>query len=212
MADGHIITVIGAKGGVGKSQVAANLAFALTTEARGKVLLLDFDQRASGDQNFITGIKVKKTLKDLTDFTGNVDAKSIMTFANPHPSNVHYIGLPSDPTVTDSLNAEIMGKHLIALKKLYPIIVIDGGSDLGALASKALEHATLIMTIVTPDLLALNQTKRLASDLTSMMFPKEMIHFVLNQNQRGMPVSAEVVSKTLGKNVLGVINLSLIHI
>lgn len=206
MADGHIITVIGAKGGVGKSQVAANLAFALTSEARGKVMLLDFDQKASGDQNFLTGIKVKKTLKDLVDFTGNIDQKSIGTFANPHPSNVHYIGLPSDPTITDSLDAEAIGKHLIALKKLYPIIVIDGGSDLGPLASKALEHATLIMTVVTPDLLALNQTKRLASDLTSMMFPKEMIHFVLNQNQKGLPVSAEVVSKTLGKQVLGVIN------
>ncbi len=205
MADGHIITVIGAKGGVGKSHIAANLAFSLTQESRGKVMLLDFDQRASGDQNLITGIKVKKNLKDLADFSGNLDNKSILTFANPHPSNVHYIGLPSDPTTSDSIDAESMGKNLNAIKKLYPITVIDAGSEMGPMATKAIEHATLIMIIVTPDILALNQTKRLYSDLTTMMFPKEMIHFVLNQSQKGHPVSLEVVNKTLGKQVLGVI-------
>ena len=52
---GHIITVVGGKGGVGKSQVAANLAFAFAMENRQKVLLLDFDQKACGDQNIITG-------------------------------------------------------------------------------------------------------------------------------------------------------------
>ncbi|MEX1100188.1 MAG: P-loop NTPase, partial [Bacteriovoracaceae bacterium] len=62
---GHIISVIGGKGGVGKSQVAANLAFAFAAENRQKTLLLDFDQRASGDQNLITGIKSKNPLRSL---------------------------------------------------------------------------------------------------------------------------------------------------
>jgi len=60
---GHIISIIGGKGGVGKSQVAANLAFAFAAENRQKALLLDFDQKASGDQNLITGIKCKKNMK-----------------------------------------------------------------------------------------------------------------------------------------------------
>ena len=59
----HIITIIGGKGGQGKSQIAANLAFAYAAEARQKVLLLDFDQKASGDQNLITGIKQKENGK-----------------------------------------------------------------------------------------------------------------------------------------------------
>ena len=60
MAEGHIITVIGGKGGVGKSQVATNLAFAFSGEKRSKTLLLDFDQKASGDLNLLTGIKTNK--------------------------------------------------------------------------------------------------------------------------------------------------------
>jgi septum site-determining protein MinD len=71
---GHIISIIGGKGGLGKSQVAANLAFAYAIEGKVKTLLLDFDQKASGDQDFITGMKGKKNIKGF---------KNIMKIANP---------------------------------------------------------------------------------------------------------------------------------
>ncbi len=205
MAEGHIITVIGAKGGVGKSQVAANLAFSLVAESRGKTLLLDFDQRASGDQNLITGIKSKKNMKDLFAFSGNIDPRTIAPFLNPHPAGVNYIGLPNDPAVTDGLDPDAAGKYLKAFSSLFPITVIDGGSELSPLTLKALEYSTMILIVVTPDLLVLNQTKRMISDLVTMMFPKEMIHFVMNQAQKGHPVTPDVVSKTLGRPLLGTI-------
>ena len=62
---GYILTVIGGKGGVGKSQVAANIAFSYAAVARQKTLFLDFDSTAAGDQNVITGIKPKKNLNSL---------------------------------------------------------------------------------------------------------------------------------------------------
>lgn len=205
MADGHIITIIGAKGGVGKSQVAANIAFALATESRSKALLLDFDQRASGDQNLITGIKVNKTLKDLFSYSGNIDPRTLQPFLNLGPENVSYIGLPNDQASTDSIEPEAAGKFLKAFTQIFPLTIIDGGSELSPLTLKALEFSTMILVVVTPDLLALNQTKRLYSELTTMLFPKEMIHFVLNQAQKGHPVTPEVVSKGIGKAIIGTI-------
>ncbi|MCO4792995.1 MAG: Flp pilus assembly complex ATPase component TadA [Bacteriovoracaceae bacterium] len=198
---GHIITIIGGKGGQGKSQVAANLAFAYAGEARQKVLLLDFDQKASGDQNLITGIKPKKTVKDLSEFTGAIDPKSIVQFVSPHPAGVMYIGMPSDPTASEGINAEALGKTLKAITNIYPLTIIDGGGELNDLCSKALEYTTLIFLVTTPDILALNQTKRMYSDLVTMMFPKDMMQIVLNQSVKGHPVTPEVVGKSIGKPV-----------
>jgi pilus assembly protein CpaF len=198
---GHIVTFIGAKGGVGKSQVAANFAFAHAQETRSKVLLLDFDQRASGDQNFITGMKSKKTVRDLANFTGAIEPRSLMPFVTTHPANVNYIGMPTDPNESDSINAEALGKVLKAFPNIYPLTVIDGGSDLTPLALKALEYSTAIFIVVTPDILALNQTKRLYSDLVTMMFPKDMLLLIANQNQKGHPVTPEVIGKSIGKPV-----------
>ncbi|MBC7427245.1 MAG: Flp pilus assembly complex ATPase component TadA [Bacteriovorax sp.] len=201
---GHIISIIGGKGGLGKSQVAANLAFAYAIEGKVKTLLLDFDQKASGDQDFITGMKGKKNLKELADFKGAIDPNSIQQFASMN-QNVFYIGMPNDPTMSDGIEVEALGRTLKAVTNIYPVTIIDAGNELTPLAIKALEFSTLIFVVVTPDILALNQTKRLYSDLITMMFPKDMIQFVINQAVPGHPVTNDVIAKTLGKPAFSVI-------
>jgi septum site-determining protein MinD len=73
------------------------------------------------------------------------------------------------------------------------------------LTKKALESTTMILIVITPDILALNQAKRLYTDLLTMLYPKDMIQFVLNQAVNGHPVTAEVATKQLGKPVFGII-------
>ena len=195
---GHIITVIGGKGGVGKSQIAANLSFAYAAEIGNKVLLVDFDQKSSGDQNFITGINTKKTVKDLSEFDGSIDPRSINQFVAPHSSGVMYLGMPNDPSLSSGIKVENLGKFLKAAPNLYPLTVIDGGSELNPLALKALEFSTAIMFVVTPDILAVHQTRRMFSELVTMMFPKEMMLFTVNQMVKGHPVTPEVIGKQIG--------------
>ena len=202
---GHIITIVGGKGGVGKSQVAANLAFAFSMENRQKTLLLDFDQKAAGDQNIITGLRSKKNIKDLADYNGSIDPKSINLFIGQHKAGVHFIGMPTEATVAQEINAEGLGKTLKAVTSLYAVTIIDAGSELTELALKAMEFSTMIAIVVTPDLLAVNQSKRLFSDLTTMLFPKEMMLLVMNQFQKGHPVTKETVGRQIGKPVFAVV-------
>ncbi len=198
---GNIITIIGGKGGVGKSQVAANLAFAYAAEIRQKTLLLDFDQRACGDQNIITGLKSKKNLKELADFSGAIDPRSIQLFTTDHKNGVSYIGMPSEPVAASQVNEEALGKVLKAVTNIYPVTIIDGGSELTPLTLKALEFSTLIFIVVSPDLLAVNQCKRMYSDLVTMLFPKDMLQILVNQAVQGHPVSPEVIGTQIGKPV-----------
>ncbi len=202
---GFIITIIGGKGGVGKSQVAANLAFTYASQKRAKTLLLDFDQVACGDQSLITGLKSKKTLKELSEFNGSIDPRSIQQFITTNQQGVSFIGMPSDPNAAAGINPEGLGKFLKAATNIFPYIIIDGGSHLGTLTLKALEYSTAIFLVVTPDILAINQTKRLYSELITMMFPKNMILLMMNQSVKGHPVTSEVASKTIGAPVIGVI-------
>lgn len=202
---GHIITILGGKGGVGKSMVAANLAFSFAAETRQKTLLLDFDSKAAGDQNLITGIKAKKNLKDLSEFSGAIDPKSISQFVTPHPANVHFIGMPNEAMAAQGIDAEALGKTLKAVTNIYQTTVIDAGSELSSMALKALEFSTAIFLVVPPDILAVNQTKRLLSDLVTMLFPKEMIFLLMNQGQKGHPISPEIMSKQIGRPVFSMI-------
>lgn len=202
---GHIIAVIGGKGGVGKSMFAANLAYGHSADSRSKVLLLDFDKKASGDQNIITGLKPKKNLKDLSEFSGAIDPRSLQPFLSGNPQNVAYIGMPNDSTASEQINAEALGKTLKAVKNIFPLTVIDCGNELNDLALKALEYSTLIFMVTVPDILAVNQTKKLYQELVTMLFPKDMIQIVLNQYQKGHPVTPEIVGRQIGKPVFAMV-------
>ena len=202
---GHIVSIIGGKGGVGKSQLAANLAIAWATEARQKVLLLDFDQKACGDQNIITGLRSKKNIKELSDFAGAIDPKSLMLFTAEHKAGISYIGMPTDSASASQINEEGLGKALKAITNIYPITIIDAGSELNPLALKALEFSTLIIMVVTPDLLSVNQGKRMYGDLVTMLFPKDMVQIVVNQYTNGHPVSPDVIGKQMGKPVFAAV-------
>ncbi len=202
---GHIISIVGGKGGVGKSQVAANLAIAYANETRAKTLLLDFDQRACGDQNIITGLKSKKTVKDLAEFNGAIDPRSILLFTADHKAGFSFIGMNTEQVAASSIPEEGLGKALKAISNIYPITIIDVGNELTPLALKALEFSTLIFIVVTPDLIAVNQSKRMYSDMITMLFPKDMIQIVVNQAVNGHPVSPDVIGKQIGKPVFSVI-------
>lgn len=202
---GHIISVIGGKGGVGKSQVAANLAFIWAQESRQKILLLDFDQKACGDQSIITGLKSKKNVKELAEFNGAIDPKSLTLFTVEHKAGVSFIGMPQDSTTANQINEEGLGKVLKAIPNIHPITIIDVGSEITPLALKALEYSTLILLIVTPDVLAVNQGRRIYTDLVTMLFPKDMIQVVVNQFVNGHPVSPDVIGKQMGKPVFSAI-------
>ena len=92
--------------------VASNLAFAFAQENRISTLLLDFDQKACGDQSIITGVKSKKNIKDLAEFNGSIDPKSVLQFVGTHPQKVNVINMPKDATAAEQIVADGLGKAL----------------------------------------------------------------------------------------------------
>jgi len=201
---GYVLCITGGKGGVGKSLLAANLAFAYAQEANVKTLLLDFDMKACGDQDLILGMKSKKSLKDVSEFSGSIDSRTIVQFVGTL-QNVSYIGMPDNATSVGSINEEAVGKLLKAAPNIFQLTIIDCGSELNPLAVKAMSFATAIFLVVTPDILAINQTKRMYSELVTMLFPKEMIHVVFNQAVKAHPVTPETVTKSIGRPIIGII-------
>jgi septum site-determining protein MinD len=113
--------------------------------------------------------------------------------------------MPTDSASASQINEEGLGKALKAITNIYPITIIDAGSELNPLALKALEFSTLIIMVVTPDLLSVNQGKRMYGDLVTMLFPKDMVQIVVNQYTNGHPVSPDVIGKQMGKPVFAAV-------
>lgn len=200
----NLIAVVGGKGGVGKSVFAANFACTLMTELRSQVLLIDCDARSVGDQNVIMGIKPQKTLKELANFQGSLNAQPMNTLVTMHPSGLAYLGAVRGPEETLSIAPDLLGKLTEFFSRAFKFIVVDVGTDLGPAQMAILQEATAIMIVTSPEVLVVTQTQRLINELLSATFPKEMFQLVINKaSPTGL--SPQTISNQLQLPYLGII-------
>lgn len=200
-----VITVVGGKGGVGKSVFAANLATATCLELRTPVLLIDLDQQSCGDQNFITGFQKPKTMNEVCDFTGTINSRNLSAVLNVHPQiPLHYIAAIKNPGEIFSVNSSVAMKQIHTLSNFYKYIFIDLGTSFEDVQLKALESSTLILSVTTPEVLTVNQTLRLHNELAAQTIPQQMVQVVVNKySNAGLAIPS--IEKSLNKKVLGVI-------
>lgn len=202
---GFVISVVGGKGGVGKSVFAANLALAFMKEFNLKPLLVDQDFTASGDQSVILGLRPAKGLLEALQHTGAYDQPTMMKLAAPHPSGLHYLCAPPTLAASKGISAEVLGKLYKAMPNVYPLTVIDCGSQMDPYTIKAMEFSTLILLVTNPDILVMHQTKRILTEMVEQLFPLEMIEVVLNRFVQNAAVAPATIQRTLGKAVYAAI-------
>ncbi|MCB0350140.1 MAG: Flp pilus assembly complex ATPase component TadA [Bdellovibrionales bacterium] len=200
----HLISVIGGKGGVGKSVFSANLTVALMNELRARVLLIDLDSKSCGDQNIITGLRPKKTVADLANFTGAITPQSLDTMITTHPSGFHYLGAVLSPEQTLNASAALFKKQISTLSQFYNFIIVDLGCDYTDLQLSMIEDSSAILTITTPEVLAVNQTKRVIHDLMAATVPGDFFQVVINNFGRSS-LDPKLVSQNLGRPIIGLI-------
>ncbi len=200
-----IISVVGGKGGVGKSVFAANLATASTLELRTPCLLIDFDQNTCGDQNFITGFQKPKTMTEVCNFSGAINTRNLSAVLNVHAQiPLHYIAGIKNPGELFSVNTSIAIKQVETLSNFYRFIFIDLGNSFDDLQLKCLEMSTLVLAITTPEVLTINQTSRLLNELSAASVPQPSVQIVVNKmSNSGLAVDS--IEKSLNKKVLATI-------
>lgn len=200
----NLIAVLGGKGGVGKSIVAANLAAAMTMEMRTPVLLIDCDSKSAGDQNIITGLKPIKTLRELANSTQSLNSTPIQQIVTAHPAGFAYLGAVRGPDEILNVSAENLSKLIEFFSRSFKYIVVDLGNDIGPMQQAILQDSTAIMITATPEILVVQQTQRMINELLSQAYPKEMLQLVLNKFSNA-GLQPQVIGQHLGLSPLSLI-------
>lgn len=199
-----LIAVMGGKGGVGKSVFAANLAYAFLKEMRSKVLLIDCDPKSCGDQNFITGIRPQKTVMDLAQFNGAITPQSIGQLVTTHASGLGFIGAVQGPDQPFVVQPDLLRKQMYSLSQHYKYIVIDIGSEADALQLAIIEDATCVLVVTTPEVLVVNQTRRVVNDLLAASVPGDFIQVILNKVSRN-GLDQNAIGQSLRRPITGLV-------
>ncbi len=203
---GHIIAVVGGKGGVGKSVFAANLAISYLQEFKQRPLIVDLDLNSLGDQNLILGLNPPKNIVDVSKIPGGViDIKALQPLMVTAPAGFNFIGAPRESIVARDLDLEGLGKFLKGVTNIFNLVVVDCGNGTEPWALKTLEYATAIFVVATADLIVINQTKRVLSKIQELMFPPEMVQIIINRYSNASLFKPQDISKNLNRAVFGAI-------
>jgi pilus assembly protein CpaE len=201
--EGKVITIYSAKGGVGCSMLATNIAVGLDTDDTQAVLVdaaLQF-----GDVSVSMNLQPKTSFVDLASRVNDLDREVVEEVLLRHDSGLRVLAAPSRPEMADEVHAEQVREVLRFLKKEYAYIVVDTSSTMDDITLAVLDVTDLLVIVATPEIPAIKDARLLFDLLGILEFPKSNIFFVLNKMDRKAGISAEAVAENLHCNVDGVI-------
>ncbi len=197
VAQGTIITVFGAKGGIGKTTISSNLAVALASEAHQTVALVDMDTRF-GDVAITMDIPVERSIADLARNLDNVDRNTLRDYLVEHESGVRILPAPTRPSDWRNLTAQHIRDVVDVLAQTHDFVILDTPGTFNEIVAAAIEVGTMILLITTLDMASIKDTV-LALEMLHERFgnDEERIKVVLNRAGMDTGVREKDVERTL---------------
>ena len=215
---GPIFTVTSAKGGVGKSVFAANLAFALNQETNNSVLLLDMNCNFCGDVSHAAGISpfaprmngsVQPGTRGITDMLPNIHAispRALLASVSPVYNGVTILSLRANGEENREIPAENIGAFLDVASRGYELVVVDlasGYADPVTLA--CLERSNGIFVMLRSEILSIAQTIKALTALQQLSFQQQMIYPILNGYSAKNEFTPSIIETRIQRDIFALI-------
>ncbi|MET7701854.1 AAA family ATPase [Streptomyces sp. NPDC005485] len=196
---GTVVTVTGAKGGVGATVTAVQLALAAQASGR-TVALIDLDLQ-SGDVASYLDVQFRRSVADLAGIA-DINPRVLQDAVYTHDSGVALLLAPAEgergEEVTDRVARQILG----ALRSRHDVVVVDCGSQMNSATAAAVEMADQALLLVTPDVIAVRAAKRMVRMWDRLQIRKaEETLTVVNRHSRGTEIQPALVEKVTGTKV-----------
>jgi len=199
---GQIINVIGAKGGVGTTTVAVNLAMILAEKKKaGSVALVDLNT-VFGEIPLFLSIKSSYHWGEIAKNVGRLDSTFLENALPKHPSGVQILSSPSYLNGHPPVTPEIMDRLLTTMRRTYDYTIVDGGQSLASPALKAIEMADRVFLITLLSLPCLRNTNNLLKSLASVgVAQTDQVRLVINRFMKKADITIKEAEESLHNKI-----------
>jgi pilus assembly protein CpaE len=197
---GMVIAVFGAKGGIGKTTVATNLATAFVKINAGNSVLVDVDT-VFGDAAMMLDVPVEMSLVDTAARIDDLDRESMANCLVRHHSGLAVLPAPFEPTDWRNVNTEAVDKVLRLLAQTHDFVVVDCPATFTDLVAVALEQATVVLLLTSLDITSIKDTTIAFKLLSGGIQNEDKIKLVVNHATNVHSIREEDVGKVLRREV-----------
>ena len=197
---GSVIAVFGAKGGVGKTTVAVNLAAALVRETGQSIVLVDGDN-GFGDVCGMLDMEAERSVVDLARDLSKVTRDTLPKYVMQHSSGLNVLAAPSQAMAWRSIKPDDFRKIIELLSKSHDIVVIDTVGILNDLTLATLQAASLVLWVVTTEFASVRDSLRALEALRSTSYPEDRVRIITNDLATRDGVRTTTIEEVLGHEV-----------
>ena len=178
---GEVISVFSAKGGVGKTTVATNVAVHLAS-TKAKTLLVDLDL-AFGDVAISLQLRPTSSIFDAVAMRGHLDDQGLASLVTVYePAGLDVICAPSDPGEADRIPVDVVTELLKVARTQYDYIVVDTPPSFTEHVLAACDISSKLVLIATLDIPAVKNLRIAIDTLDLLGSPKDDRVIVLNKS------------------------------
>ena len=201
---GQVHAFYSAKGGSGKTLLAALTAQSLNIHHDAKVMVIDLNAQF-GNLEVLFGIKPFRSYFDLIPVMEEMDIRHIQNIAHYHEeTGVTIITGPADPAKAESIPDELISRLIRVARNQYDYVILDLPANINNLTFTGLNEATHIHYILTPDSLGLRAYKY-AKDLFEkfQLGQGDEFFLVMNRCHPKSELTKKDIEKILDCNIQG---------
>jgi pilus assembly protein CpaE len=173
-----IIPIFSAKGGVGKSMIAVNLAVGLHQEGR-RVALVDFSF-IFGDVALMLNLQQRKTIYHAISDINNLDPEGLEHDLIATKDGLKVLAAPQLPEQSEMITSVHVERILRLLKEKFDYIIVDCPSNFHETVLAVLDLADYILLVTNRNLHTVKNNKIFMQTMDTLNYDKSKINLVIN--------------------------------
>ncbi|HEX2075146.1 MAG TPA: AAA family ATPase [Geodermatophilus sp.] len=189
---GRLVTVFAAKGGCGKTTIAANLAVALAEDPARRVCLVDLDLRF-GDLAVTLGLEPQRTITS----GAPADGDRVAAMVTPLRPRLDCVLAPVRPGEAERLEVDGVEDVLDALTDRYDVVVVDTPATFSRPVVTALDLSEHHVLVTTPERPALHSLRKTLDTMDLLGHRRDSRSVLFNRSDSGVGITADDVERTL---------------
>ncbi|HEX8952729.1 MAG TPA: AAA family ATPase, partial [Polyangia bacterium] len=196
---GRVVSLFSAKGGLGATTLAANLAGALAEEGK-RVVLVDLDLQL-GDVLVFLDAASRYTIADVLHNLKRLDRDLLHSSLARHASGVYLLAQSDHLEDADKVTAAQIPTLLKFLARHFDYVVCDGLRGFDELALATLDASDKVLLVVTQDVPSIKNGQRCLDVMRRLGYGDDKLHLMVNRHQKS-EIDLQSIADNLGVPVM----------